>query len=169
MNSPYFNNGLGWGGNGLGNILGLGNQTSSDTWLPERRARYNTKRRQKDIELIFSIWNEALPHSQVVNIADVPANIAKKYKRALNANRRELRRVDEEWDKEYRKNPMIEHNVRNMDGSPKIYSCEKMVPHNLKMLRLLKERIPSHKSKVIVDLPFNFRDNYGTTNSICII
>jgi hypothetical protein len=97
----------------------------------------------------------------VINIANVPANIAKKYKRALNANRRELRRIDEEWDGEYRKHPMIEHNVMNMDGSPKVYSCEKLVPHNLKMLRLLKERIPIHKSKVIVDLPFNFRDNYG--------
>jgi len=31
---------------------------SSDTWLPERRARYNAKRRQKDLELIFSIYLE---------------------------------------------------------------------------------------------------------------
>eukprot|EP00984_Skeletonema_dohrnii_P011393 scaffold4540_cov67-Skeletonema_dohrnii-CCMP3373.AAC.2 len=61
---------------------------SSDTWLPERRAGYNAKRRQKDLELISSIWNEALPNANdaVVHIADAPAITVKKHKRAVNAH-----------------------------------------------------------------------------------
>ncbi len=136
--------------------------TTSDTWLPEKRARYNSKRRKKDIELIFSIWNEALPShsSQVVNIAHVPANITKKYKRALKAHGNDLRRIDEEWTKEW--NPYFEDDrMVLLDGSCVTPSCDKMVPHAMKMLRLLKERFPTHKTKVIVDLPFNFRDRYG--------
>ena len=142
--------------------------TTSDTWLPEKRARYNSKRRKKDIELIFSIWNEAtLPHSsqEVVNIAHVPANIAKKYKRALKAHRSDLGRIDEEWTQEW--NPYFEDDrmVLRPDGSFVTPSCDKMIPHAMKMLRLLKERFPTHKSKVIVDLPFNFRDRYGESES----
>ena len=157
----------------------LGSENSSDTWLPERRGRYNAKRRQKDLELIFSIWNKALAKSvdsyPVVNIADVPANIAKKYKRALKAHRNDLRRMDAEWEQEWTRNPLIEDidnlllegidedellELHGSYGTPP-FSCDKMVPHSMKMLRLLKERIPTDKSKVIVDLSLNFRDSYG--------
>jgi len=137
--------------------------SSSDTWLPERRARYNAKRRQKDLELIFSIWNEALPNAgdAVIHIADAPASTVKKYKRAVNVHRKDLMRVDLQWQKEW--NPYHEegHTVFRADGSIVRTSCDKMVPHSFKMLRLLKERIPTHKSKVISDLPLNFRDSYG--------
>ena len=70
--------------------------SSSDTWLPERRARYNAKRRQKDLELIFSIWNEALPNAgdAVVHITDAPASTVKKYKRAVKVHRKDLMRID---------------------------------------------------------------------------
>ncbi len=147
----------------------LGSENSSDTWLPERRGRYNAKRRQKDLELIFSIWNEApskIAHIYpVINIAHVPTNIAKKYKRALKAHRNDLRRMDTEWEQEWRRNPLIEgiDELLGLDGSygTPPFSCDKMVPHSTKMLRLLKERIPTHKSKVIVDLPLNFRNIYG--------
>ena len=138
---------------------------SSDTWLPERRARYNDKRRQRDLALIFSIWNEALPNpgNELINIGDVPASTVKKYKRAVKVHRKDLMRIDFKWQKEW--NPFIEIEegctVLGADGSITRSSCDKMIPHSLKMLRLLKERIPTHKSKVIIDLPLNFRDSYG--------
>jgi len=71
-------------------------------------------------------------------------------------------RIDFKWQKEW--NPFIEIEegctVLGADGSITRSSCDKMIPHSLKMLRLLKERIPTHKSKVIIDLPFNFRESY---------
>ena len=63
-----------------------------DTWLPEKRAKYNAKRRQKDLEYVYSNWN--LPKEMMdatINIADVPAKIAKKHKRILTVH-------DRDWD-----------------------------------------------------------------------
>jgi len=88
----------------------------------------------------------------------------KKHKRALNVHREDLVRIDSEWQEEWR--PCVEvdgHAVLGKDGSITRSSCDKMAPHSFKMLRLFKERIPTHnhKSKVISDLPVNFRDIYG--------
>uniref|UniRef100_A0A7S2KH06 Uncharacterized protein n=1 Tax=Skeletonema marinoi TaxID=267567 RepID=A0A7S2KH06_9STRA len=117
----------------------------------------------KDLALIFS-WNEALPNpgNKLINIGDVPASTVKKYKRAVKVHRKDLMRIDFKAERVW--NPFIETEegctVLGADGSITRSSCDKMVPHSLKMLRLLKERIPTHKSKVIIDLPLNFRDSY---------
>ena len=77
-------------------------------------------------------------------------------------HREDLVRIDSEWQEEWR--PCVEvdgHAVLGKDGSITRSSCDKMAPHCFKMLRLFKERIPTHKSKVISDLPINFRDIYG--------
>ena len=72
-------------------------------------------------------------------------------------------RVDLRWQKEWTSNPYHEEGCKvfRADGSIVRTSCDKIIPHSFKMLRLLKERIPTHKSKVISDLPLNFRDSYG--------
>ena len=51
--------------------------------------------------------------------------------------------------------------IYKSDGTCITSNCDKMIPHALKMLGLLKERIPVYRSKVIIDLPPNFRDSYG--------
>ena len=46
--------------------------------MPEKRAKYNAKRRQKDLDFVYSNWN--LPKEMTdatINIADVPAKVAK--------------------------------------------------------------------------------------------
>ena len=50
----------------------------------------------KDLALIFSIWNEALPNpgNKLINIGDVPASTVKKYKRAVKVHRKDLMRID---------------------------------------------------------------------------
>ncbi len=138
---------------------------SSDTWLPERRARYNAKRRQKDLELIFSIWNEALSdaagNDSVVHISNAPNSFVKKYKRALKVHHKDLMRLDEKWQEEWDHIFEYSNKIYKSDGTCITSKCDKMIPHALKMLGLLKERIPAFKSKVIIDLPPNFRDSYG--------
>ena len=76
-------------------------------------------------------------------------------------HRKDLMRIDDAWQKEW--NLEFENGIQifGIDGSCITPSCDKMAPHAFKMLDLLKERIPTHRSKVIVDLPVNFRDNYG--------
>ena len=55
-----------------------------NTWLPEKRSKYNDKRRKKDLDLVYSNWN--LPNDMMnstIHISEVPAKVAKKYKRAV--------------------------------------------------------------------------------------
>ena len=107
----------------------FGPNNSSDTWLPERRARYNGKRRQKDLELIFSIWNEALSNAagndSVVHIADVPNSFVKKYKRALKVHYKDLMRLDEKWQKEWDHIFEYSNQIYQSDGNVSLRSVIK--------------------------------------------
>ena len=138
---------------------------SSDTWLPERRARYNAKRRQKDLELIFSITGTRHCPMQLAVIpsfiSNVPNSFVKKYKRALKVHHKDLMRLDEKWQKEWDHIFEYSNQIYQLDGTCITPKCDKMIPHALRMLGLLKERIPAYRSKVISDLPPNFRDSYG--------
>ena len=113
----------------------FGPKNSSDTWLPERRARYNAKRRQKDLELIFSIWNEALSNaagSDSVHIANVPNSFVKKYKRALKVHHKDLMRLDEKWQEEWDHIFEYSNRIYKSDGTCITSTCDKMIPHALK-------------------------------------
>lgn len=116
--------------------------------MPERRARYNSKRREKDLHLIFSIWNTALPQKATedkINIADIPSKVARTYKRAVATHEYDWGRRDKIFQDEHEKNP----------------SRDRMVTHATEMLDLVQKYLPMHNSKVIVDVPSNFREKYG--------
>ena len=119
--------------------------------MPERRARYNSKRREKDLDLIFSVWNR-LPLKATenkINIANIPSKVAKKYRRAA-IHAYDWSRKDEIYQDEYAKNP----------------SGDRMVAHSTEMLNLMQKHLPTHNSKVIVDVPQNFREKYGECSTL---
>lgn len=67
----------------IGTHLLVALQINSTTWLPEKRAKYNDKRRQKDLDLVYSNWDLSKEMTEtMINIADVPAK-AKKFKRVV--------------------------------------------------------------------------------------
>ena len=67
----------------IGTHLLVALQINSTTWLPEKRAKYNDKRRQKDLDLVYSNWDLSKEMTETkINIADVPAK-AKKFKRVV--------------------------------------------------------------------------------------
>ena len=79
----------------------------------------------------------------------------------LKVHHKDLMRLDEKWQKEWDHIFEYSNRIYKSDGTCITPKCDKMIPHALRMLGLLKERIPEFKSKVIIDLPPNFRDSYG--------
>ena len=126
---------------------------TSSTCLPEKRAKYNAKRRQKDLDLVYSNWY--LPQEMTenkINIADVPEKVAKKFKRAVAVH-------GNEWKRKY-----IEFcaKIREMEGGAE--SERLSFSHGTSTLAQMRKVLPSYQSRTIVDIPPDFRK---FSSSIC--
>ena len=67
--------------------LGRMSQKMNGMWLPEQKTLYNSKGRRRDLEMIGKLWQ--LPKEvtdRTINLADVPAKLKKKYKRAVQVH-----------------------------------------------------------------------------------
>ncbi|KAK1737532.1 hypothetical protein QTG54_011818 [Skeletonema marinoi] len=120
-----------------------------DTWLPEKRAKYNAKRRQKDLDFVYSNWG--LPQEKLetkINIADVPAKVAKKHKRAVAVHGYEWARMDKEYSVKVK-----EMESRGSLAEAVSYS----IAHGTSTLEQMQQVLPTYQSRTIVDIPPDFR------------
>lgn len=120
----------------------------SHTWLPEKRAKYNAKRRQKDLDYVYSNWN--LPRAMTetkINIAEVPRQVAKKHKRAIAVHGSEWTRDDAEYCSIVQE---IESRSMAEAENYTIARCTSTIEQMGKVL-------PTYQSRTIVDIPSDFR------------
>eukprot|EP00984_Skeletonema_dohrnii_P026605 scaffold15955_cov78-Skeletonema_dohrnii-CCMP3373.AAC.2 len=119
------------------------------TWLPEKRAKYNAKRRQKDLDFVYSNWN--LPHDVLatkINIADVPAKVAKKHKRVVAAHGYEWYMKDTEYSVKVK-----EMESRGSFAEATSYS----IAYGTSTIEQMQKILPTYQSRTIVDIPPDFR------------
>ena len=119
------------------------------TWLPEKRAKYNAKRRQKDLDFVYSNWN--LPHDVLatkINVADVPAKVAKKHKRAVAAHGYEWYMKDTEYSAKVQ-----EMESRGSFAEATSYS----IAYGTSTIEQMQKVLPTYQSRTIVDIPPDFR------------
>jgi hypothetical protein len=118
---------------------------TTPTWLHEKRAKYNAKRRQKDLDFVYSNWN--LPKEMTenkINIADVPSKVAKKYKRAVAVHGYDWCKKNDEYCSKF----------QEMEGS----MAESFAfAHSTSTLEQMRKVLPSYQSLTIVDIPTDFR------------
>jgi len=122
---------------------------TTNTFLPEKRAKYNAKRRQKDLDFVYSNWN--LPQEMKetkINIADVPAKVAKKHKRAVAAHGYEWSRKDTEYSAKIQ-----EIESRGSLDEAANYS----IAHGTSTIEQMQKVLPTYQSRTIVDIPPDFR------------
>mmetsp|Transcript_18391 Transcript_18391/g.27750 ORF Transcript_18391/g.27750 Transcript_18391/m.27750 type:complete len:481 (+) Transcript_18391:70-1512(+) len=123
---------------------------TTNTWLPEKRAKYNAKRRQKDLDLVYSNWDLPLEMTETkINIADVPAKVAKKFKRAVAVHGNEWKRKDIEFCAK----------TREMEsrGHPTAESMRFAFAHGTSTLEQMRKVLPTYQSRTIIDIPPDFR------------
>ena len=124
-------------------------QRMNGMWLPEQRTRYKSKRRRLDLEMIGELWQ--LPDevmAQTINLADVPAKVQKKYRRALIVHGEAWKRKDSKSTLAYERLP------RDKQG-------EHLLTNSRPMLEVMGKILPTYQSKMITDIPTNFRDSEG--------
>lgn len=115
------------------------------TWLPEKRAKYNAKRRQKDLDFVYSNWN--LPKEMAenkINIAYVPSKVAKKYKRVVAVHEYGWRTKNDEYNSKFQE-----------------MNCQKSESFAFALcastLEQMRKVLPTYQSFTIVDIPPDFR------------
>ena len=116
------------------------------TWLPEKRAKYNSKRRQKDLDFVYTNWN--LPKEMTdatIHISEVPTKVAKKYKRA----------IDIHWQDWCLKN--VDYCNKHYDGTQSKERGKVVLQHNTSTLAHMRTVLPKYQSKTIIDIPKDFR------------
>ena len=119
------------------------------TWLPEKRAKYNAKRRQKDLDFVYTNWN--LPKEMTdatIHISEVPAKVAKKYKRAIDIHWQDWRSKNADY--------FAKHNelqAKGLHGE----NGKLVFQHNTSTLAQMNIVLPKYQSKTIINIPKDFR------------
>jgi len=124
-----------------------------NTWLPEKGAKYNAKRRQKDLDLVYSNWD--LPKEMTkatINIAYVPAKVAKKYKRAVAIHSNDWAMKNEEYRVKYK--DMVSRGDKEDSRNIAFH-------HTTSTLVQMDRVLPTYHSKTIIDIPSDFRKRGG--------
>ena len=124
-----------------------------NTWLPEKRAKYNAKRRKKDLDFVYANWN--LPKEMTeatINIADVPAKVAKKYKRAVTIHSSDWAMKDEEYCVKHRE--MVARGDREGHQNSVFH-------HATSILVQMHRVLPTYQLKTIIDVLSDFRSGGG--------
>lgn len=120
-----------------------------NTWLPEKRSKYNDKRRKKDLDFVYSNWN--LPNDMMnstIHISEVPAKVAKKYKRAVAIHGNDWYLKNEEY---CAKVGVLESRGDKEDAANHCFR------HATSTLAQMHKVLPTYESKTIIDIPANFR------------
>ena len=95
------------------------------------------------MQLIYDVWN-TLPQDAIestINICNVPKKIQKRYNRAMKVHEKCLWKKDDEWK----------------DSDAPFYRNQ--LPHALEMIGEMKQKIPDYQSKMICDVPLDFRSS----------
>ena len=115
-------------------------------WLPEQKTLYNAKGRQRDLEMIGELWQ--LPKEvtdRTINLADLSAKVKKKYKRAVQVHGVAWKMEDDESTVTY-------------EGLASDKQGEHLISNATAMLDKMAKAVPTYESKVISDVPPDFRD-----------
>ena len=95
------------------------------------------------LQLIYDVWN-TLPQDAIestINICNVPKKIKKRYTRAVKVHEKCLAMKDGYW----------------LDNDAPLYKNQ--LPHSLGMLEEMQQKLPGYQSKMICDVPLDFRSS----------
>ena len=129
-------------------------QKLNGMWLPEQKTLYNSKGRRRDLEMIGELWQ--LPKEvtdRTINLVDVPTKLKKKYKRAVQVHGVALKMEDDEGTIVYEGLPSDKQGEHSVRG-------DHLISNSTAMLDKMAKSVPTYESKVISDIPPDFRD-YG--------
>ena len=128
------------------------------TWLPEKRAKYNAKRRQKDLDFVLYTWN--LPKEMTdatIHISEVPAKVAKKYKRAIDTHWQDWRSKNIDYCDKATKLQQLLPKDGGPVGNRGVDITRLITHHTTTTLAHMRTVLPKYQSKTIIDIPKDFR------------